>query len=287
MLKWIAVILMTIDHIGYYFHPYLPVPVYFVMRIIGRLAFPIFSFYLVKGFSRTSNHLRHLLRMLSWALITHFIIWISETVAGSQISILDFSWTNVLVLFSFGIIMLMGYELAMSCYKDMIASMSLISDPPMQIKNTRYDVKVNLGGITMSPKIGIPLGIVLILFSFFAVNLFNADYNIYGLATILLIHIFYNKEEGKVDLPSLAISLTALNLFYLIIAVVSKENIKFSLIQCFSIAAIFFFNQTPSEKKKPTIWTKYFFYIFYPAHISFFIIISFYWEKIISFVSSL
>jgi len=45
LLKWIAIIAMTIDHIGYIFFPD-----DITLRIVGRLAFPIFGFILVHNY---------------------------------------------------------------------------------------------------------------------------------------------------------------------------------------------------------------------------------------------
>ncbi|MCF0110995.1 MAG: hypothetical protein HUJ58_03775, partial [Erysipelotrichaceae bacterium] len=38
-LKWIALVTMTIDHIGYFLFPR-----YKILRIIGRIAFPLYAF---------------------------------------------------------------------------------------------------------------------------------------------------------------------------------------------------------------------------------------------------
>ena len=57
MLKTIAVIAMVIDHIGFYFSPYLNHTLYIVCRIIGRIAMPIFTYLIVQGFFHTKNFL--------------------------------------------------------------------------------------------------------------------------------------------------------------------------------------------------------------------------------------
>lgn len=64
-LKIIAIITMTIDHIGAIMYPNID-----IFRIIGRISFPIFAFLLVEGFNHTSNKLKYFLRLLLFAIIT-------------------------------------------------------------------------------------------------------------------------------------------------------------------------------------------------------------------------
>lgn len=64
-LKIIAIITMTIDHIGAIMYPNID-----IFRIIGRISFPIFAFLLVEGFRHTSNKLKYFLRLLLFAIIT-------------------------------------------------------------------------------------------------------------------------------------------------------------------------------------------------------------------------
>lgn len=64
-LKIIAVISMLIDHIGAVFFPEAT-----VLRLIGRLAFPIYCFLIAEGYTHTKNAPRYLLRLGAFALIS-------------------------------------------------------------------------------------------------------------------------------------------------------------------------------------------------------------------------
>ena len=68
-LKMIAIITMTIDHIGLVFFPGVA-----AFRIIGRLAFPIFAFLIAEGCSHTKNKLKRFLLMFAMGLVQRVAI---------------------------------------------------------------------------------------------------------------------------------------------------------------------------------------------------------------------
>lgn len=82
-LKLIAVITMLIDHSAIILAPEITamqtpiftigsqgINLYFIMRKIGRLAFPIFCFLIAEGFSHTRNQKRYALNLLLFAAIS-------------------------------------------------------------------------------------------------------------------------------------------------------------------------------------------------------------------------
>lgn len=71
MLRIIALITMVIDHVGLVFFPD-----YFIFRIIGRLAFPLFAFGIAQGYLHTKNLSKYLQRILLLALISQPIFYL-------------------------------------------------------------------------------------------------------------------------------------------------------------------------------------------------------------------
>lgn len=65
LIKWLAIILMTIDHIGAYLFPQVV-----LLRIIGRISFPLFLYTTVLGTQRTRNFKRYFLQLLVVGLIS-------------------------------------------------------------------------------------------------------------------------------------------------------------------------------------------------------------------------
>ncbi|MEK5209383.1 TraX family protein [Psychrobacillus sp. FSL H8-0510] len=65
ILKWIAMITMVIDHVGIFFFPEET-----WMRVIGRIAFPLFMILFVEGAVRTRNPKSHAVRIWLFALLS-------------------------------------------------------------------------------------------------------------------------------------------------------------------------------------------------------------------------
>jgi len=104
-LKYIAVIAMTIDHIAFLFVP--PEnPLYFIMRLIGRLTAPVMSFFIVEGFVHTRNYKKYFLRMFVFAIISqpfYFVMIFRRTPQNTTEFLMNL---NVMFNFCISLIML-------------------------------------------------------------------------------------------------------------------------------------------------------------------------------------
>lgn len=64
-LKWIAILTMLVDHVGHTFFPGM-----MEFRMIGRIAFPIFTFFIAIGYMRTSNITKYYKRLILFAFLS-------------------------------------------------------------------------------------------------------------------------------------------------------------------------------------------------------------------------
>lgn len=98
-LKIIAYTTMLIDHIGLFFLPDI-----LILRIIGRLSFPIFAWLAANGARHTKNKFKYAGRVLAVALLTQPIYYLANRQAGSTEIHLNIFFTLFLGLLSVFII---------------------------------------------------------------------------------------------------------------------------------------------------------------------------------------
>lgn len=81
-IKIVALIAMTIDHIG--FHLVSSPALYFAFRSIGRIAMPLFCFFIAQGYLHTSCRKRYFLRLFGFALLLEFCLAIYCFYSGNN-----------------------------------------------------------------------------------------------------------------------------------------------------------------------------------------------------------
>lgn len=229
MLKIIACLLMLIDHMGAALFPEA-----IIMRMIGRLSFPIFAYLIAIGYSKTNSFSKYLYRLLLFAAVSQipFSLAFSEEISVHSFS--DFlrffvgspsPYLNIFFTLAIGLIAIRAWDKGESTIGKIVAALAL--------------------GITA--------------------QVFSTDYGIYGVAMILAFYIFRdNKIKTVISQTSVFI------LFYasqILLAISRYPGISIKLIwfnQALSILALVFIFSYNGKKGKNL---KYLFYAFYPVHL--------------------
>lgn len=191
-LKILAIITMTIDHIGAIIYPNID-----AFRIIGRISFPIFCFLLVEGFKHTHNRFRYFIRLLLFAIITQ--------------PIYDYAFNNhelnILFTFSLSFLLLSSIEFIKKIinkynkgienylYKTisylLIYIIFLILSIILNVDYQALGISLVLI-IYLSPNILLSLLLYLII----AITLDVNNIQLYSLIAFIFIY-FYNGKKGK------------------------------------------------------------------------------------------
>ena len=101
ILKLIAIITMTIDHIGAVLFPgsFVLFPGFELLRIIGRLSFPIFGYLIVLGVETTRNLKKYFIRLFAFAIISQIPFYLA-------LGYSPFESLNIFFTLSFGVLSL-------------------------------------------------------------------------------------------------------------------------------------------------------------------------------------
>ena len=103
VMKLIAMASMLVDHLGIFLYPrFVTRPVYMYMRMVGRLAFPIFAFLIVNGYQKTHDVRRYLTRLTAFAVISQIPYVLTADVnyfpRGGELSVtLAYPWFVCLI----------------------------------------------------------------------------------------------------------------------------------------------------------------------------------------------
>lgn len=98
-LKCIAAALMLTDHVGAILLPEVP-----VLRCVGRLAFPIFAFFIAEGYAHTRNFGRYFRRLAILAVVSEIPFNLENG------AVFDLTRQNVLFTFCLALLTLRGLE---------------------------------------------------------------------------------------------------------------------------------------------------------------------------------
>ncbi len=134
-LKLIAIITMLIDHTALLLAPEIPlmtvpfftvgsqaITLHYVMRKIGRLAFPIFCFLITEGFSHTRNQKRYAFSLLIFAIISE----IPFNVMKSGL-VFNIETQNIFFTLFLGVLMLYVLENVRSAKAPLLLAIALVA----------------------------------------------------------------------------------------------------------------------------------------------------------------
>ncbi len=190
MLQILAMICMLIDHVGAYL-----VDNFWLMRVIGRIAMPLFVFGLTEGFIHTKSRKNYFLRILGAALVTEVVLYFLQQVTGSS------GWHNILFNFLLAFIALLCAEKS-GLLRYMIPLLALLATCcKLDYGWAVVALAVCFYAILKHCQKGSMRYVMLLLISLLAVNLLLAAINntplqIYAvLATIPL--AFYRGKKGR------------------------------------------------------------------------------------------
>lgn len=272
LLKLIAAITMLLDHIGFYFYQWLPYDLYFTLRAVGRIAFPIYAFFIALGYRRTKHLTRYFIRILGLAVISEVVFHWAHKLAG-----FDLPNSNILFTFTAALGFLSGYTLLTNSWRDRVARLEPLTDAGSSRKQDYYQLKFTPGEISLHPLLGMILGIAAMIVSITASVYLKSDYGIYGIITVFFFYLVLAKHKDDTSLTNMLnnslAAMTVLNIGALLVYhYLLKLPAEYNYIQLLSILSVFiiFSPKTGREAlfgKKPPAWQQYLWYFFYPAHV--------------------
>ena len=198
-LKLIAALSMLMDHVGAYL-----LPQYEILRIAGRISFPIFAYMIAEGCIYTKNRLRYLGTMAGAAAVFQIFYFVAT---GSL-------YQCVFVTFSLSIFLCITFDKARA--KDslewwILFSMAVLfvcgvtDGLPILLKNTDFSVDYGFWGavIPLAVFVGKEKKDKLLIFTLFLVILaMHYDYvQFFSLAAVPFVGL-YNGQRGKIKLKS-------------------------------------------------------------------------------------
>ena len=200
MLKLIALVSMTVDHIGFYFFPE-----NMIFRYVGRVAFPLFAYFIAEGCKYTKNRKKHLVTMT----IVGVICQVVYTLATGSL------YMNIFITFVLSVSLIYLFDNAKkssSKVKMLLALAFLVvvvfvcEFLPGIIASTGFNIDYGIIGVmlpvliynmkTKRGKLIVTAGALLLL------TLTNGLWHIFNLCSLPLLY-FYNGKKGKAKLKYL------------------------------------------------------------------------------------
>lgn len=213
---------MLLDHVGIFLFPQIP-----ILRILGRISFPIFSFMVAEGCRYTHNKMRYFITIFGLGIIFQvFYVLFSKTLE-----------LNVFITFSLSIISVYSLQF---------------------FQKTLYD------GTVLKKCLSAFIFLIVVVGIFFLNKVFIIHYSFAGCILPVFASCFYNsanKETSKIVKTMDSIPFrVAFFVIGLLFVVLTYKGIQ--IYSLFSIPLLLLYSGKRGKRKM-----KYFYYVFFPAHI--------------------
>ena len=134
-LKILAMIFMTCDHVGFQLFPQFP-----ILRILGRLALPIYAYMIAEGCRHTRDRKKYLLRLAALALVCQIVYFFAM---GSL-------YQCILVTFSLSVCLIWLYESKRNhFFWGLLAAWFLCQVVPDLLPHTDFYIDYGIWGVLL------------------------------------------------------------------------------------------------------------------------------------------
>jgi hypothetical protein len=227
ILKTIAVISMTIDHIAWAIFPGFSMhPIAIIMHILGRIACPIFCYFMVQGYIHTKNFKKYFSRILIFALISHIPYVLTSFNYVDALSLIPgyhgaFNQTSILWGFACGLLL----------------------------------IRVNDSKLNNIYKLLLSIFICLISFP--------ADWSC--VAPLIILFMWEYKNNFKMQMITMFLMIITYVIVYFFAIDKIYALLQFGIV--LSIPLLYLYNGKVGNNIKLNKIMKWFFYIYYPLHL--------------------
>ena len=228
VLKLIAALSMLCDHAGLILFPKVS-----ALRVIGRLAFPLYAFCIAEGFRHTRNRLRYFLRVFILGALCQIVYFVVE----------EDVYLGILLTFSFSIVLMALTECVKAAFRDEKSALAQIWQ-----KGTGRALS---GAADRS--LTLTLTLLTVCGLFFLTSRVTVDYGFFGILLPAVINLFDDRWMRA----------AAFSCGTLAVAVSFAGSFPIQFWSLLTIPAVLLYNGKPGRVRM-----KYFFYIFYPAHMA-------------------
>ena len=226
-LKLIALIAMTLDHIGKQLLPQYP-----ILQIIGRLAFPLFAYMIAEGCKYTRNRKRYFYTIFIIGFLCQIVYFFA----------MELLYLSVLITFSLSILIIFAIDYAIKPigeWSDMVKQYGTYKN--IAIIAARCILPIIIISVVVYSCEVLPY----ILWEYY----FDIDYGIWGV--LMPVAIYYGKGKlSKLVLSAIMITLLAMSI----------EGIQWYSL--FALITLLLYNG-----RRGKLNMKNLFYVYYPLHL--------------------